>query len=402
MKHTQIELVQFHPRQQYAHDNSKRFNLYMAGRRFGKDIMLMRRVCERISKGSAQAWYAPSYRMMSENFRELGNILAPIVISSWKGERLALKGGAVIDFWSMDNYNASRGRKYKWVTINEAAITPNLLEAWNYVIRPTLADVQGGADFGSTPKGLNGFYTLWAQAGEKADWARFKFSTWDNPYIPPSEIEAMKEGLPERVYKQEVMAEFLEDGSFFQGIDAAAIIERPDKPADHEGHKIIAGLDWALSNDFSVLTIGCVNCNKVVDWWRANQIDFSTQREAIAARLKAWNASVLPERNSIGVPNIEILKQMGVRVLNGADKVAGFMTTGTSKSVLIQRLATAIEHDGLKVPIDYADELRSYEVAFTMGGNPTFSAPSGMHDDRVMSLAFMVVAMYAPPVQIFM
>ena len=55
-------------------------------------------------------------------------------------------------------------------------------------------------------------------------------------------------------------------------------------------------------------------------------------------------------------------------------------------------MANGIQHGGFKVPADYADELRSYQVEVT-STNPKFNAPSGMHDDRVVSLALCWWAM---------
>jgi hypothetical protein len=157
------------------------------------------------------------------------------------------------------------------------------------------------------------------------------------------------------------------------------------------------GLDWALSEDFTVLTVACRDCNKVVDWERFNQLDYTFQRERVINMAGRWSAAILPERNSIGEPNIEILIQRGLTVLNGPDRSPGFNTSATTKPALIQGLAMALEHDGFKVPHEYADELRSYEVETMVSGHPKFSAPSGMHDDRIISLALAWQALaYSP------
>ena len=208
----------------------------------------MRRIVLRTQNRYPQGWFAPTYRMMTENYKLIQNQLAPIITRASASEHtIELQGGSVIDFWSLDNFDAARGRKYGWVTINEAAFAPNLLEAWNYVIRPTLADMQGGADFGFTPKGMNGAYSLWSQAEGNAEWTRSHYTTHDNPYIPPAEIEAMRASLPERTYRQEILAEFIEDGAFFQGVDKCCVIDAPDVPANHIGHRFFAGLDKPIS-----------------------------------------------------------------------------------------------------------------------------------------------------------
>jgi hypothetical protein len=324
--------------------------------------------------------------MLSENYRMLYNTLAKVTVKHVPDQRIELVGGGIIDFWSLEQPDRVRGRKYAHVIVNEAAMVSGLKDDWNNVLRPALADLKGSADFMSTPRGLNGFYTLWQAGGDVPGWERFRYTTYDNPHIDKDEIDAMREALPERVFRQEIMAEFLEDGAFFQHVTESATVLNQDQPEQHAGHYVVIGVDWALREDYSVFTAACRECNRVVDWWRGNQIDYTFQREKLVEMANRWSAPVLPERNSIGVPNIELLVDR-IQVLNGPDGARGFGTTATTKPALIQGLASAIEHHGFQIPADYADEMRSYQVEITSSGHPKFEAQAGQHDDRVISLA---------------
>lgn len=391
-----IQLPRMHAAQMTIKAKAQRFNVICAGRRFGKDVLEQdRAVFYALGRRSPVAWFAPSYRMLSDNFRMLSNSLAPVIMGKRVNERMEIAGGGFIDFWSLEQPDRARGRKYRHAIINEAAMVSDLADAWNMVIRPTLADLQGSADFCSTPKGLNDFYTLYTQAGDTADWAQFHYTSYDNPHMPSVELDAMRASLPERVFRQEIMAEFLEDGAYFQKVREAAIIEQPDEPEQHAGHYLVAGLDWAIADDYTVLTIACRDCNRVVDWDRFNQIDFGYQRERVIDILSRWGAAVLPERNSIGQPNIELMRDR-VTVLGGPDNLPGFMTTATSKPALIQSLASGLEHGGLQIPVEYTDELLTYQVEAMTSGHLRFEAPKGQHDDRVMSLALAYRAMTTP------
>jgi len=371
-----------------------RFVIICAGRRFGKDILLERRVAKKVLAGGVVGFFAPTYRMMQDNYRDIKNLLAPAVTrASESDHRLELVTGGRVEMWSLDNVDAARGRKYDHAVINEAAMVRNLSDAWNMVIRPTLADRKGSADLASTPRGLNDYYRIWQQASDLKDWSRHHYRTDDNPYIAPEEIAAMRASLPARVVTQEIDAEFVEDGAYFQRIAERAIIAQPDRPDQHTGHYIVGGLDWAQSSDYTVLTLGCRDCNRVVDWDRFNKIDYSYQRLRVLEMLGRWNvAGILPETNSIGAPNIELLRDK-VAIITGPDGKPGFTTTATSKPALIQSLASGLEHDGFGVPIEYADELRSYQVEYGRSGHPAFGAPDGQHDDRVISLALAWWAM---------
>ena len=365
----------------------RRFNIFNLGRRFGKTDLCEILICKPLMAGFPVGWFGPTYKVLDEAWSEILRMYAPVIVSSNKTEkRIDFITGGVLEGWTLDKEGAARGRKYKTIVVDEAARVKNLVDIFNYDLRPTLLDYQGDAFFPSTPKGLNDFFRLWEQAGNGGDWARWQMPTSENPFISLTEIDEMRASMPDRVAKQELDAEFLEDGSFFQNVDAACIIEHPSTPAEHAGHRVLAGLDWALSEDFTVLTVLCADCGAVVDWWRANRMDFTMQRAFIVDKVREWNAILLPERNSIGAPNIEMLVQANLMIERGPDGGAGFNTTASTKAGLIHRLATGIEKGEIKAPKEYADELRAYEVTVTTT-NPKFSAPSGQHDDRVISLA---------------
>lgn len=372
------------------------------GRRAGKTVLGIDRLAYTALHGKPAAYFAPSYRMLSEVWREAKNLLHPVTSGKLETEhRLDIMTGGSLEFWSLDNPDAGRGRKYARVVIDEAAMVRDLEYAWQNVIRPTLADLAGDAWFLSTPKGLNHFHRLYAQAADTPDWRRWQMPTSVNPYIPPSEVQALKAELPERVYRQEILAEFIEDGSFFQNLDQAATVQQPDQPEQHQGHYLGMGIDFALSSDFSVLTVACRECNRVVDWDRFNQIDYTYQRQRIISMATRWHCNnVLPERNSIGEPNTEILSA-SLPIGYGPDGKPGWNTTATTKPTLIQGLAAALEHGKFLVPADYADELRSYQVETMASGHPQFSAPAGQHDDRVISLALAWQAITSTPMILF-
>lgn len=369
----------------------RRFNVLDCGRRFGKTDLCQSVIHDPLLKGYPVGWFAPSYKILNEAWGEIKRIYAPVITSANNTDkRIELITGGVLDGWTLNDEGAARGRKYKRIVVDEAARVKNLVDIFNYDLRPTLIDYQGDAFFPSTPKGLNDFFRLWEMAADKPDWARWQMPTNENPHLSLDEVEAMRASMPERVAKQELDAEFLEDGSFFQNVDACCTVEVPDNPDNHKGHYIVAGLDWGLSDDYTRLLIECVTCKKAVDWWGANRMDYMLQRAFIKDRLTQWGIPpVLPERNSIGVPNIENMIADGLHIGRGIDGAYGFNTTAGTKSQLIMKLALVLDKKEFLFPREYADEFRAYEVEVTTT-NPKFSAPSGQHDDRVISAALAV------------
>ena len=96
----------------------------------------------------------------------------------------------------------------------------------------------------------------------------------------------------------------------------------------------------------------------------------------------------------MGEPNLEMLQREGL-------PVRGFMTTASSKPPLIENLALALERTEWQfIPNDTATaELEAYERKVSPAtGRSQYSAPSGLHDDTVMSRALMLraVGSYSP------
>jgi hypothetical protein len=71
--------------------------------------------------------------------------------------------------------------------------------------------------------------------------------------------------------------------------------------------------------------------------------------------------------------------------------VMGFQFTQQSKAQVIETLALAFERGEIVIPPEQVlvNELQSYEVERLPGGGLRYSAPSGMHDDCVISLALV-------------
>jgi hypothetical protein len=385
-----VELPELHPNQARVKAEAARFNVVDCGRRFGKTVLAQDLLADTVLEGKPAAYFAPTYKMLTDVWRTTCNTLRPIATRVAASEhRIDIITGGSLDMWSLDSPDAPRGRMYQRVVIDEAAIVPGLENAWQAAIRPTLADMEGDAWFFSTPKGRNYFYRLWRRGGNESGWRSWQFPTHANPSIKRSEIEAMRAELPERTYQQEVEAAFLEDaGGVFHNVRACATLTAPDDPAAHKGHAIVIGCDWAKSQDFTVLTALCRECARVVDWDRFNQIDYTFQRARLAGMVARWPESqVLPERNSIGEPNIEMLRAENMPVMRGPDSKPGFMTLPTTKPMLVESLVLAIERGELRIPTDYADELESYEIEVGDSGRPRYGSPEGQHDDRVISLA---------------
>src|SRR5262249_41701481 len=218
-----VERLALHDGQQLIVSQARRFNVVACGRRFGKTLLGIDRAIETALEGYPVAWFSPTYKMLSDAWRELKNIAAPLQPKINEAQhRLELTSSpnsgwgevGLIDCWSLDSPDTARGRKYKRAVIDEAAMVYDLGNSWQAVIRPMLADLRGDAWFLSTPKGHNFFWELYCKGEDplQEEWAAWRMPTAANRYIAPSEIDDACLTLPELVFAQEYLAQFIEDG----------------------------------------------------------------------------------------------------------------------------------------------------------------------------------------------
>ena len=193
-----------HSAQRQVIREARRFNILACGRRFGKTRLGIDRLIRSALEGKPVAFFAPTYKMMSDVWRETYNTVQPTVRRvSAQEHRLELITGGVIDMWSLDTPDAPRGRKYQRVVIDEAAMVPHLQEAWQASIRPTLTDYEGDAWFTSTPKGANFFRTIYQYGQDelRPEWKSWQMPTTANPYIKAAEVDAARAELPECIWR---------------------------------------------------------------------------------------------------------------------------------------------------------------------------------------------------------
>jgi phage terminase large subunit-like protein len=355
------------------------------GRRFGKDIIERNYASEGLLAGEPVAWYEPEYKSLMDNWNWMADTFFPITKDKSEQEkRLDLTTGGFIEMWSLQDKDASRGRHYKRVIINEAAKVPHMEYSWNAVIRITLADLQGGAMIGSTPKGLNYFWEMYKRGIDplQADWVSFHKTTYDNPYIVRKEIEDIKASTPEIIFNQEILAEFVNmEGSVFRRIQEAATLEPITGP--EEKLQYVAGVDVAASVDYTVISIMDVQKRHLVFIDRFNRVDYGVLEDRLHACYNRFHLeSMTIESNSIGQGVIDHLQGRGM-------SIRSFTTTSATKDTIIKGLQSAFEHDEIKIINDpvLIGELLSFEAKRSPSGSFTYSAPAGMHDDCVMSLA---------------
>jgi len=386
-----------HAGQRVVCAGARRFNFLAAGRRWRKTTLCVTLALDRAVQGQEVLWGAPTYDQVRIGWDELKRGAGgKATFHEGRMECRVPRKGRVL-FRSLDQPDNARGHTADGAVIDEAAdVDP---AAWFEVLRPMLITTCGWAWIVGTPRGRNWFWTLWRRAaeGELADAAAWQAPTLgaavvdetlvrqphplENPHIAFTELEALWESLPERAFRQEILAEFVEDGGgVFRNVRAVSMLS-PGEP--QSGHLYCCGIDWGRTTDFSVFSVWDATEKAQVALERMTGVDFVSQGNRLLALCERWRPDVvLAEANSIGRPMIEYLQRAGV-------PVRGFEMTHSSKLRLIDAYALGFERRQFRL-LDDPRQLREHE-AFEQqtlpGGLIRFTAPQGEHDDTVIANA---------------
>lgn len=385
-----IPPLRLHPGQQRILADKARFRCISAGRRFGKTLLAVEWLA--LMEGGAVdgnpvAFFAPTYKLLLDVWTDMERTLKPVTRKANKTEmRLDLITGGKVDFWTLEDPDAGRGRKYARLVIDEAAHARNLQVAWEQAISPTLTDYQGDAWFISTPKGLNYFHVLFRRGmdQEQPDWSSFHMPTTINPHISPAEVERYRAELPALVFAQEYLAEFVTFGAGLVKPDM--IIDGacpPDLP-------VVLGVDLAISEKQGADWTAIVALSRdpatglvYVREAERHRCGFHEVLQRIEAAAARWqNPLIAIEQTQYQAAVVQELSRTTRLAVRGVkpdrDKVTRFAP------LLTRYEQRQVRHDAARVPAWFRDELLSF--------------PEGEHDDGVdaVSYAFQQAASAGP------
>jgi hypothetical protein len=286
-----------HPQQWLFHNSPARFRVPCCGRRFGKSTMAARDRAPELMIPRNRGWIVgPTYDLGEKEFRIMWNDL---IIGQRMGRDRRVKKaynvkqgnmyiefpiGSRVEVRSADKPDTLVGEGLDWVIVAEAAKQRE--ETWQKYLQPALADKRGGADFPTTPEGMNWLYRVWryGQNPEFKDWESWTFPSWSNIRVFPDgerdpEILRMKAETSPEWFAQEIGASFTSVvGRIYPEWDEFTNVRsvpfRPDLP------NYIA-FDWGYSNPMAAIEfqVEKINGYEVIRVWREHYKAYTTLRE---------------------------------------------------------------------------------------------------------------------------
>jgi len=205
--------VTLHDAQMQIFKSDKRFKVASCGRRFGKSYLAAWvLIIKALQSEDKDVFYvAPTFQQAKDILWSILKDVGQNVIKSTHENTatITLVNDRKIYLKGSDRPDTLRGVGLAYVVMDEyASMKP---EVWEMILRPTLADVKGGALFIGTPAGKNHFHKLWIEAQlpeNEKDWESYQFVSTDNPFLDPDEIEAAKKSMSTQAFRQEFEATF--------------------------------------------------------------------------------------------------------------------------------------------------------------------------------------------------
>lgn len=382
-----------------------RVKVVCMGRRYGKSTLGQVLCIWYALGGGSVAWVVPTYKNARPLWRMLEQAVARVPRNLYRMHRQDHilefpETGGWIGVYSADNDVGLRGEAFDLAVLDEAAMMPE--STFTDVIMPTLADRAGTCVIITTPKGRNWVWVEWTKAKLDGVYARaWTAPTSANP-MPTIQhaFREARERLPERTFRQEWLAEFLEDGAgVFRHVSECIYDDpypiSPEKYREkHKNAVFVGGLDWGRVEDSTVLVVMDARRRRVVDVLVTNKIEYQEQFPKIAEKCRKWGVRVVKaEGNAVGHSNIVELRR------KFALQVSEFKTGNKTKDDVIQKLVVDIEQERISYPdIPELEQLRAYQLEILPNSGLTrYSAPEGVHDDFVIALALANKACSAVP-----
>ncbi len=369
-------------------ESSSKYHIACIGRQFGKSLMgINLALYWAINNNNTKIlWVSPVYSQASKVQKEIIQAIGTSDIvksANYSSNEIELRNGSQIIFRSAERYDNIRGLTVDYGIIDEAAFCKD--EAWTEAIKPVFLVRGKKVLFISTPKGKNWFYNLF-QLGKSEDYKQYTSytgSSYDTPFIEHSDIEDAKRTLPEKVFQQEYLAQFIDGGGeVFQNLNKNKF-QSYTQPIG----KVYCGIDLGKQEDYTVATF-MDSQGKVIDIYRDNKNEWSIMTNNILKIKKKYRATVMVEVNSIGDVIFEQIKRQW-------QDTHPFVTSSKSKNEIIEGLILDMNESTIKIPNEELfPSLVSELETFTYEYNPKtrnikYGHPSGLHDDTVISLAIV-------------
>jgi hypothetical protein len=360
------------------------FVTVVAGRQIGKSLLGMNIAIHwAINDPKCTIyWVSPTDSQAHKVYKQIINAIVETgIIKSKKGGKgdteIILINGSRLLFRSAASEDSLRGESVNYMILDEGAFIKS--DTINTILLPML-NVKGKKCLViTTPKSKNWVFDWYNKGLTEKRWRSFRFSTYDSPYANEGLIQMFKDTLPDKLFQQEIMADFIDNASVFNNINDIMNLDHLEAPI--VGKNYWAGIDIGLITDATVLSIIDEEGN-LVKYYRWQKVESPDLINEIIRINSLWNFKKIQiENNNQGLTIYQDLK----RKINN---IVDINTNQKTKPEMINRLIHLFNMKEMRLIKDEYLRIELEGFIFKQNnGIIKFQADSGFHDDCVMSLA---------------
>lgn len=208
-----------HAGQRKLHDSTARFRILKAASRCGKSTGAAFEIMAYAHLPKKVLWIvAPTYDLTKPIFDRVWQTMVEerkyeTTYKSYRDRIIRFAWGTEIFARSTQNPDSLLGAGVDLMAIDEAVRIPGRI--YEEYLRQRVTDRRGHIIFTTSPKGMSGWFPKIYKRGldqQFKNWFSATATLMDNPMITEDEIEELRLTLPEDVFKQEVLGEFVPYG----------------------------------------------------------------------------------------------------------------------------------------------------------------------------------------------
>ena len=253
-------------------DNDDTVNCYVVvlGRRSGKSYstaMIVLR--ELLIPYSNTILLTPSYKnsdiLFKETLKHIMSLGLPIKAMNKNAFTIELENGARFSSVTQTNYESSLGSRLSLLVVDESASVQGLKSIYEEILGPMLLDY-GVRENGSlyakvvmigTPKGVGTeFHNFYLKELSQPNWRSFHSPSYCNPLLPKAYLDQQKEILPDFIFRQEILAEWLSKGQgVFFAFDPAYTLYDPEVVKFTKDSEYVAGYDFGYADSTAMVLV---------------------------------------------------------------------------------------------------------------------------------------------------
>jgi len=326
-------------------------------------------------------WLAPVYSQAEIGYRRMVQLLTKadphkrVWSCSDKPMTVRTVNGSACHFKTSEEPDNLYGHEVYGLVVDESSRVPGA--AWD-AARSTMTATGGPVRaIGNVRGRKNWHYKLCRRAEAGAPDMHYARMTAKDAIeaglFPESELDSVREQLPEAVFRELYFCEPSEDGANPFGLQHIARCTHPLA----QGPAVCFGVDLARSIDWTVI-VGLNSDMQVCYFDRWQGVTWDLTEDKLCNVIQSKPAAV----DSSGIGDVVV-----PRLQQRCGNVEAF-PTGSRKQGLIEGLAVDVQQERVKFPEGpIKAEMEQFEYKLSPTLKVQYSAPDGVHDDCVVALA---------------